>query len=249
MRQPNLRTARWAPPRLRTPALLGILVLTLFTGTAGAQERKRTWEVSLFSGLNQYGVDGVEKSGCLAPTCFAAIKADTDFLTGLRVGYNLSNHWQVEAVWDFGVAPVEDPFTDISIDFNTAQLNGIYNFRGTLATGVDPYLIAGVGQNHIEIEGRQFNPQRVPPTVAVPFLPFVNTPGTVSSTGSMIQFGLGMRVFGTEQFGFRFELKQKRYDVFSSEATDDEFSFGLMWSLGRPEAVEEEEEEIPLGTD
>ncbi|MBI4161901.1 MAG: outer membrane beta-barrel protein [Acidobacteria bacterium] len=244
MRKPSLRTPFGAPGRLRTPPLLGILLLALSTGTAGAQDRRKTWEVSLFSGLNQYGVDGVEKDGD-----FAALKADTDFLAGLRVGYNLSSHWQLEAVWDFAAATVEEPYADVSIDFSTAQLNGIYNFRGTLAAGVDPYLIAGIGTNQIEIEGRQHNPQRVAGTPPVLFLPFVNTPGTVWTGESMIQFGLGMRVFGTEQFGFRFELKQKRYDVFSSEATDDEFTFGVMWSLGRPEAVEEEEEEIPLGTE
>jgi hypothetical protein len=224
------------------PILFGALFLILSTFPAHAQERKKTWELGLYTGLIQFSNDGITIDGEFAPTF-----PDADFVTGVRVGYNISNHWMVEAVWDNSAAAMEAPYEDTSIDYNAIQVNGVYNFRNNIGSGVDPYIMAGFGLNDIEVEGTRFD-QSPPLHPPIPWLPYDNNTGTVETTEDMLQFALGLRVWGTENFGFRFELKQKRYNMWETETSSEEFTFGLMWSVGRPDAAEIEEE-IPLDLD
>lgn len=224
--------------------LCGIMSICLAISPALSQERKGTWELGLLSGLNQLGIDGVEFND-MGTITFTDAKSDTSFVFGIRMGYHISNHWQVEAVLDTAVVKFEEPFDDISIDTTTIQINGLYSFRKKTTAGADPYLLAGIGVNKVEFEGARFPVNRPGSRPVVPFLPFDVISGSTDLTETMIVYGIGLRVFGTEKFGFRFELKQKRYDVFLSKSVDHEFTFGLMWSLGGPAAFEEEEE-IPL---
>ena len=106
--------------------------------------------------------------------------------------------------------------------------------------------LVGIEFIRTEIEGSQFDqslPQNRP---FIAWLPFANDSGSVDDNSKLIVWGLGMRVFGTEEYGFRFELKRKSYDIFDSETDDDEFTFGVMWRLGKELARPEEEEVIPL---
>lgn len=225
------------------PLLLGVILLSAFP--AQAQERKNTWELGVFTGLIQFGEDGIRKDDILAE-----VVTDADFVTGIRIAYNASNHWMAEVVWDVTLTQFEAPYEDIAIDYNSIQLNGIYNFRNNIAPGVDPYLTAGFGLIDIEVEGTRFDQSAAGglgrPTVD--WLPYDNNNGTVETTENMYHYGLGLRVFGTENFGFRFELKQRRYDIWESRSSDEEFTFGLMWTVGRPPTAEVEEE-IPLDLD
>lgn len=222
--------------------LAGGLLLILSSAPAQAQDRRKTWEMSLFTGLIQFGNDGITIDGQYAPTF-----PDADFNSGIRVGYNITHHWMAEAVWDGAVAQMEAPYEDISIDFTTIQLNAVYNFRKHLGAGVDPYVLLGIGLNDIEVEGTRFD-QGAPFHPPVPWLPYPNNTGTVDTNEDEYQFALGLRVWGTETFGFRFELKQKRYDMWETSTTSEEFTFGLVWAVGRPETAEVEEE-IPLDLD
>lgn len=227
--------------------LAGLISFGLAISPVLSQERKGTWELGLLSGLNRLGIDGIEFDD-MGTIVFLDTESDVSFVFGIRMGYNISNHWQVETVFDTAVVSFKEPFDDISIDTTTIQLNGLYNFRKKTTAGADPYILAGIGVNKVEFEGAQVALSRTLSRPNVPFLPFQGRSGSTDLTETMIVLGFGLRIFGTEKFGFRFELKQKRYDVFLSDSTDNEFTFGLMWSLGGPAALEEEEE-IPLDLD
>ena len=227
--------------------LAGCISFCLAISPVLSQERKGTWELGLLSGLNQLGIDGVEFDN-MGTITFLDTESDVSFVFGIRMGYNITNHWEVEGVFDSAVVSFDEPFDDISIDTTTIQINGIYNFRKKTTAGADPYILAGIGVNKIEFEGAQVALGRPGSRPAVPFLPFMGISGSTDLTETLIVTGFGLRIFGTEKFGFRFELKQKRYDVFLSDSIDNEFTFGLMWSLGGPAAFEEEEE-IPLDLD
>jgi len=126
--------------RMTIVALLGLLLLAASPAFAGGGE-KGDWELGVYGGygwLDDYGV----------------FHPKDHFLYGGRLGYFLSDHWNVE----FGAQRLKTntepdvlgmPSTDFKI--SSLRLNALYNF-GAPGKGVRPFLTAGLGHEQTQVE-------------------------------------------------------------------------------------------------
>jgi len=126
--------------RLTIVALVGLLLLAASPVFAGGGE-KGDWELGAYGGygwLDDYGF----------------FHPKDHFLYGARIGYFLSDHWNLE----FGAQRLKTdtepdvlgvPVTDFKI--SSLRLNLLYNL-GAPGKGVRPFLTAGLGHEKTEVE-------------------------------------------------------------------------------------------------
>lgn len=126
--------------RMTIVALLGLLLLASSPAFAGGGA-KGDWELGVYGGkgwLDDYGV----------------FHPKDHFLYGGRLGYFLSNHWNLE----FGAQRLKTnteptvlgmPSTDFKI--SSLRLNLLYNF-GAPGNGFRPFLAAGLGHEKTQVE-------------------------------------------------------------------------------------------------
>ncbi len=224
--------------RLAATALAGMALLAGLSPAFAQDSRKGSWEIGMYLGLQQFGINPTVIG--IPPIPTDTLEIETDFLLGTRAGYNITNHIEIEFVWDYITTRFKDPFNLFALDSTSWQLNAIYNIRSSIVDGIDPYILVGFGIINQEVE--------------IPRIPGFLDPGiSIDNSDNLVTAGLGLRIWGTEGFGFRFELKREQYTmvvptlggILNEDVNDYEFTFGVMWSVGRGAGLADEEE-IPL---
>lgn len=168
-----------------------VLVFTLLaaaaSGAATAQVREGTVEISPFAG---YLFGGEFASGSTSLFGFE-VEADDDATFGVRIGYNLTDTFQMEFQAsrtetefvtddDELFDPSEESFGDLTIDYFMGY--GTFNFGRRRAV---PYITIGAGVARLD-----------------PDVPGTNARRDTRFTGSL---GVGVKAFVNPHFGFRFD--------------------------------------------
>ena len=102
MWKPDRKASSQKLSRRKGIGSLGIVLILFISFPARAQERKGTWELGMFLGLQQFGIEAPVTIG---PLLRDTIEIETDFTLGTRVGYNVTNHFMVEVVWGTTISP------------------------------------------------------------------------------------------------------------------------------------------------
>ena len=179
--------------RLRIPVLAGCFVLATMAGTAAAQDRAGTFEISPFAG----GYFG----GTLYDSGHGHLDVGSDWAYGGRLAYNVNRVFGVEFDWTHSRADLDahdlggsGPFpADVKVGSLTQDIyeaNALFNFGRGRAIG---YFGVGGG-------------------VAVMKTDFTNAGSSSDSrfTGNM---SLGFKGFVTPRFGFRIDGRWRYTDT------------------------------------
>ncbi len=178
--------------RLRIPVLAGCFVLATMAGTAAAQDRTGTFEISPFAG----GYFG----GTLYDTGQGSLDVGSDWAYGARLAYNVNRLFGVEFDWTHSKADLDannvwsNQFPSNgkvgSLTQDVYEANAIFNFGRGRAIG---YFGVGAG-------------------VAVMKTDFMNAGSSSDSrfTGNM---SLGFKGFVTPRFGFRIDGRWRYTDT------------------------------------
>lgn len=167
-----------------------ILVLGAFATPAMAQNREKAWEINPYAGLVWF--DKVEGEQLLNDT----------WDLGFRFGY----HWTKSHMVEFGFygGATEDGLDQgIDVDLLGGQVNYVYNMFLTRRDRVVGFATAGIGVVNISSFG------------------FVSDPELIGEeVESTYNYGLGIRLFGGQRAGFRFDI---RNTTFSDNGVDIHF--------------------------
>ena len=189
-----------------------VLVFTLLaaaaSGAATAQVREGTVEISPFAG---YLFGGEFASGSTSLFGFE-VEADDDATFGVRIGYNLTDTFQMEFQAsrtetefvtddDELFDPSEESFGDLTIDYFMGY--GTFNFGRRRAV---PYITIGAGVARLD-----------------PDVPGTNARRDTRFTGSL---GVGVKAFVNPHFGFRFDGRGYATSLGDRDDNDDFFCDG-----------------------
>lgn len=189
-----------------------VLVFTLLaaaaSGAATAQVREGTVEISPFAG---YLFGGEFASGSTSLFGFE-VEADDDATFGIRVGYNVTDTFQMEFQAsrtetefvtddDELFDPSGESFGDLTIDYFMGY--GTFNFGRRRAV---PYITIGAGVARLD-----------------PDVPGTNARRDTRFTGSL---GVGVKAFVNPHFGFRFDGRGYATSLGDRDDGDDFFCDG-----------------------
>src|SRR5687768_8211074 len=106
---------------MRRSSCFALALLTLLAGLAEAKPRKYSWEINPFIGSRDYdsSLDGLSTNG----------------VYGIRLGYNLSRHWEVEAGWNYDRNNHDRSLFRQQIDVEHVDLGAVFNMN----TGPDEH--------------------------------------------------------------------------------------------------------------
>ena len=181
------------------------LLAAAISGAATAQVREGTFEISPFAG---YLFGGEFASGSTSLFGFE-VEADDDATFGLRLGYNLTDSFEMEfqasrtetefvtdddEIFD----PDEESFGDLTIDYFMGY--GTFNFGRRRAV---PYITVGAGVARLD-----------------PDVPFTNARKDTRFTASI---GIGVKAFVNPHFGFRFDGRGYATSLGDRDDDDDDF--------------------------
>jgi opacity protein-like surface antigen len=137
---PGVKKEKGHSMRSKILAIVTVLALATSPAFAGGGE-KGDWELGLYGG---YG--WLDDYGLFTP--------DNDMILGARLGYFLSNHWNLELSGQRLKTDTEfDPvlaLTDTEMRLDALRLNLLYNFGGP--GGFRPFLTGGLGREWTDIE-------------------------------------------------------------------------------------------------
>ena len=179
---------------MRRLVLKGVLASIFALGALGApvlaQNREKAWEINPYVGTMRF--DKVEGEDLLNDT----------WDLGFRFGY----HWTKSHMVEFGFygGATEDGLDQgLDVDLLGGQINYVYNLFLSRRDRVVGFGTAGIGVLNISSFG------------------FVSDPDLI---GEQIEFtynfGLGIRLFGGERAGFRFDVRRT---TFSDNGVDINF--------------------------
>lgn len=188
--------------------LLFTLLAAAASGAATAQVREGTVEISPFAG---YLFGGEFESGSTSLFDFE-VEADDDATFGIRVGYNLTDTFQMEFQAsrtetefvtddDELFDPSDESFGDLTIDYFMGY--GTFNFGRRRAV---PYITIGAGVARLD-----------------PDVPGRNARRDTRFTGSL---GVGVKAFVNPHFGFRFDGRGYATSLGDRDDDDDFFCDG-----------------------
>jgi len=106
---------------------------------------------------------------------------NSDPVVGVGLGYNLTDHWGIEGVFDYIATDMKSPARDNDVDVSVFRLDGLYHFMPE--TDVVPYLGAGVG--YLEMDKDRGENQ----------------------SGGIFNWGGGVKIFITESFAARGDIR------------------------------------------
>ena len=232
--------------------LLAFVAVAVQWGPAWAQNRDKAWEVTPELGWVRFGAphlgDGtrvVIVTTSIPPrreVMVVASDIDDSPSYGFRFGY----HWTKKHMIEFGfsgtatdgvfheqktVYDTTDPPPDtlisdvsksenVSIDLIVGHANYVYNFFMHHRGKVVGFVTGGVGLVNTSIFGQTADPDLQPVL-----------DGLVGDENSiMINYGAGIRFFGSEKAGIRFDIRQVRYDS-SSRSRQDHIEAGIALTL------------------
>ncbi len=153
--------------RLRSLALAGCLALATAAGTAAAQDRSGTFEISPFAGGyfggRLYG-NTVVPAGA-GTTTVDFLEPDDDLTYGVRLAYNVTRHFGFEFDWTSARTDLRTPeFSGISprhatvgrLRQNVYEANTIFNFGKRRAVG---YFGLGAGAATLDRTDATLDPE------------------------------------------------------------------------------------------
>lgn len=234
---------------LRAALVFGVILIGLPVG-ARAQIREKSWELFPYLGHVAYSHpdfgDTVEvriDTPNLGQTETIIIQSSIDdsLSIGLRFGYNWTKHQMVE--FSFGGGSTDAFLTHIttvvdtagvvqsmktlnetlSVDLLYGEVNYVYNFSLHRRDKVIAYLTGGLGVASTSVFGLTGQPE-IRPILSE----FVGEENNLA-----LNYGAGIRFFGSESVAFRLELRQVEFS--SSNRVDQDFleiSMGVSLILG-----------------
>jgi hypothetical protein len=191
---------------MRRLVLKGVLASIFALGALGApvlaQNREKAWEINPYVGTMRF--DEVEGEDLLNDT----------WDLGFRFGY----HWTKSHMVEFGFygGATEDGLDQgIDVDLLGGQINYVYNLFLSRRDRVVGFGTAGIGVLNISSFG------------------FVSDPDLI---GEQIEFtynfGLGIRLFGGERAGFRFDVRRTSFSDNGVDINFLEATVGMTIVLG-----------------
>jgi hypothetical protein len=203
-------------------------------GEVLAQNREKAWEVTPYAGFAQFGSPSTITGRLMQQfdeDDTARIELDDAPTFGLRFAY----HWTKRQMVEFGFSALGtdgsiDALVDdvpkqgsFKADILTGRVNYILNFFLHRRDKVVAFVTGGLGMINFSTFGQSSDPD-VQNILAV----FVGDENHV-----LVSYGGGIRLFGGERAGVRFEVRQVHYDT-SDRGREDflEFNVGLTIVLG-----------------
>jgi hypothetical protein len=189
--------------RLRFLALAACLAAATLAGTAAAQDRSGTFEISPFGG----GYFG----GTIFDSGHAHVDVDTDVAYGVRFAYNINRVFGVEFDWTqakanldahnlasipgYPPAPMDGKIGRLTHD--VYEVNGIFNFGKGRASG---YVGMGLGAAVMKVD--------------------LTNASSTSDTRFTSNFSAGFKGWVTPHFGFRFDGRFRWTDTNHTTSRD-----------------------------
>jgi hypothetical protein len=190
----------------RLPAGIGLFVVMALAGflspSAWAQNREKAWEINPYAGY----------------MAFSKVEGEQVFNNtwdlGFRFGYNWTKHHEVEFGF-YGASTDNGEGLDLSIDLLGGQVNYIYNFFLQRRGRVVGFATIGAGLVNVSSFG------------------FVSDPELVGdSVDPSYNAGLGIRFFGGERAGFRFDVRRVLFTDSGVSVGYNEAAVGMTIVLG-----------------
>lgn len=232
--------------------LLAVTAAAVLSGQAWAQNRDKAWEVGAGLGWIKFGSPhlGDGTTVVLVPSAtpprreVGVVTSDIDdsMSYGFRFGYHWTKSHMIEfgfsgtatngvfhqhkTVFDTTAPPPDVVISDVtksenvSIDLIVGHANYVYNFFLHHRGKVVGFVTGGVGIVNTSIFGQTADPDLQP-----------ILDGLVGDENAMMfDYGAGIRFFGSEKAGLRFDVRQVRYDS-SSRTKQDHIEVGLALTL------------------
>lgn len=189
--------------------LLTILAGCGLCGEAAAQNREKAWEVTPYAGYVKFG-NPSQVTGVM-PTFTAEIGVEDDATFGFRFAY----HWTKRQMIEFGfstfggdgtidaVVSVTPKQADFSVDLLTGRVNYVLNFFLHRRDKVVAFVTGGVGVINFSTFGQSSDPD----------LQNILASFVGDENHLLLNYGAGIRLFGGEKVGVRFEARQVHYDT------------------------------------
>jgi len=190
----------------RLPAGIALFVVMAATGflspSAWAQNREKAWEINPYAGHMAFSKVEGEQ----------AFKDTWDL--GFRFGYNWTKHHEVEFGF-YGASTDNGEGLDLTIDLLGGQVNYIYNFFLQRRGRIVGFATIGAGLVNVSSFG------------------FVSDPDLVGdSVDPSYNAGLGIRFFGGERAGFRFDIRRVLFTDAGVSVGYNEIAVGMTIVLG-----------------
>jgi len=190
----------------RLPAVIALFVVMAVAGfmspSAWAQNREKAWEINPYAGYMWFSE--VEGEQAFNDT----------WSLGFRFGYNWTKHHEVEFGF-YGASTDNGEGLDLSIDLLGGQVNYIYNFFLQRRGRVVGFATIGAGLVNVSSFG------------------FVSDPEVVGdSVDPSYNAGLGIRFFGGERAGFRFDIRRVLFTDSGVSVGYNEAAVGMTIVLG-----------------
>jgi opacity protein-like surface antigen len=137
----NVRTAK-----LSTVAIIILLVFTMTASICSAQDWSRKGKTELFGMIQQIGSEEVKYK---LPPAMLPVSLDMDnaFIYGVGYGYNMTDHWNINADLLLGSADTDVKVSGVTVetedmDYVLFNINLDYNFMKSRFT---PLVTGGIG--------------------------------------------------------------------------------------------------------
>jgi hypothetical protein len=195
---------------LTRTVLLTMLFGCGLSGQALAQNREKAWEIAPYAGFVKYGASSTIE-GIIGADDTAEITIDDDATFGFRFGYHLSKRQMVEFGFSTfaGDGTIDAVIDDVqkdgtfSADILSGRVNYVLNFFLHRRDKVVAYVTGGMGAINFSTFGQSSDPD-----IQDVLSRFVG-----DETHLMLNYGGGIRLFGGERTGVRFDVRQIHYDT------------------------------------
>jgi hypothetical protein len=236
----------------RTIVFRGLLLAfmaAVLSGHAWAQNRDKAWEVAPELGWIKFGSPhlGDGTTVVLVPLAtpprreVTVVTSDID--DSMSYGFRFGYHWTKNHMVEFGFSgtatdgvfhahrtvyePPPDTVTsdtrkseNVSIDLIVGHANYVYNFFMHHRGKVVGFVTGGIGIVNTSIFGQTADPELQP----------ILDQLVGDENSLMFNYGAGIRFFGSEKAGLRFDIRQVRYDS-SSRTQQDHIEAGIALTL------------------
>ena len=189
----------------RRSCYMALFFVMLVATIAEAKPRKYSWEISPFVAMKDYD---------------SGLGIGTHGAPGIRLGYNLTRHWEVEASFSYD-ADVDNRFSTADTDVEQLDLNVVLNLN--------------TKQDTHQKKGRWISGDRWVPYLTAGVSHFSIDTDVGHSDGMQLNFGGGTRLMVSDIVGVRFDVRtlvSTDDDEFVDSFTNFEASLGASFIVG-----------------